>query len=98
MSRFYWIGNNLAFDFANTLAVDENGRPAELLATFDDLLAWVVESGLAPQSAAERVRNMLNAEQQKVNAQQQKVNTVFRDRIQQIFDSAIRRGLAQRLM
>jgi len=65
VNRFYWIGNNLALDFANTLAVDENGRPAELLATFDDLLAWVVEGGLAPQPAAERVRNMLNTAQQK---------------------------------
>jgi hypothetical protein len=40
----------------------------------------------------------VNAEQQKVNAEQQKVNNVFRDRIQQIFDSAIRRGLARQLM
>src|SRR5262249_33740803 len=65
MSRFYWIGNNLVLDFANTLAADENGRPAELLATFDDLLSWVVEGGLAPHTAAERVRNILNAEQQR---------------------------------
>jgi len=49
------------------------------------------------QSRVNARQNDVNAEQQKVNAQQQKVNNVFRDRIQQIFDSAMRRGLAQQL-
>lgn len=65
MSKFFWIANNLALDLANTLAVDEYGRELELLATFDDLLAWVVESGRAPESAALRVKNMLDIAQKK---------------------------------
>jgi predicted RNA-binding Zn ribbon-like protein len=65
MSKFFWIANNLALDLANTLAVDENGRELELLVTFDDLLAWVVESGQAPESAAIRVRDILNTGQKK---------------------------------
>ena len=62
MSSFYWIGNNLALDLANTLAADENGDPVELLATFDDLRAWVVEGGIALESA---VRKAVNTEHQK---------------------------------
>ena len=65
MSKFFWIANNLALDLANTLAVDDNGRQMDLLATFDDLLAWVVESGKAPESAALRVKNMLDIAQKK---------------------------------
>jgi len=65
MSKFFWIANNLALDLANTLAVDQNDRQLDLLATFDDLLAWVVEGGLAPDTAAARVKNMLNASQKK---------------------------------
>lgn len=65
MSKFFWIANNLALDLANTLAVDENGRELDLLTTFDDLLAWVVESGRAPESAAANVRDILNAGQKK---------------------------------
>lgn len=65
MSKFFWIGNNLALDLANTRAVDENGGALDLLATFDDLLTWVVESGRATESAAERVRNLLDTGQKK---------------------------------
>lgn len=65
MSKFFWIANNLALDLANTLAVNDNGRQMDLLATLDDLLAWVVEGDLAPETAAARVKNMLNPDQKK---------------------------------
>jgi peptidoglycan hydrolase CwlO-like protein len=40
----------------------------------------------------------VNAMQQKVNEQQQQVNVEYRRRIQEIFQSAMSRGLAQQLM
>lgn len=65
MSKFYWIANNLALDLANTLARDENGHEVEFLTTFDDLLAWMVESGHTSRSAADRVKDLLNPGQKK---------------------------------
>ena len=43
---FYFIGNNLALDFANTLIVDEKDDPFELLRSFDDLIDWASASGM----------------------------------------------------
>lgn len=43
--KFYLVGNNLAIDLRNTeIAVD--GKPKDLLASFDDLVAWSVATGL----------------------------------------------------
>ena len=43
---FYFIGNNLALDFANTLIVDERDEPFELLRTFDDLIDWALATNV----------------------------------------------------
>jgi len=44
MSRFYFIGNNLALDLANTLAADSDGRDVDLIGSFDDLIDWALET------------------------------------------------------
>ena len=44
--RFYFIANNLALDFANTLVVDEGDEPLELLRSADDLTNWASAAGL----------------------------------------------------
>lgn len=44
--RFYFIANNLALDFINTLIADEKGEPLELLKTTDDLKDWLSAAGL----------------------------------------------------
>lgn len=43
--KFYVVGNNLAIDLMNTeIAVD--GKPKDLLMSFEDLVAWSVATGL----------------------------------------------------
>ena len=44
MSRFYFVGNNLALDLANTLAADSEGRDVDLIPSFDDLIDWALET------------------------------------------------------
>src|SRR5437773_8101678 len=39
---FLFVGNQLCLDFINTKFV-LNGRPVDLLATFSDLVTWVVQ-------------------------------------------------------
>jgi predicted RNA-binding Zn ribbon-like protein len=57
MSRFYFIANNLALDLANTLAADE-GRPIDLISSFDDLIDWALEAGIINQrQAADALKN-----------------------------------------
>ena len=44
--RFYFIANDLALDFANTLIADDNGEPLELLRSVQDLYDWLSAAGL----------------------------------------------------
>ena len=44
MSRFYFIGNNLALDLANTLAADSEGRDVDLMGSYDDLIDWALDA------------------------------------------------------
>lgn len=48
MPEFFWIGNHPGLDLVNTEAVDERGRPLDLLRQPSDLVAWVERAGLAP--------------------------------------------------
>jgi predicted RNA-binding Zn ribbon-like protein len=47
MSDFYFIGERLCLDFVNTQAVVE-GSAVDLLADFDDLVAWSVAAQVIP--------------------------------------------------
>ena len=47
--RFYFIANNLALDFVNTLIVGERDEPLDLLRSSDDLVKWLSEVGLVPR-------------------------------------------------
>ena len=46
---FYFIANNLALDFVNTLIVGERDEPLDLLRSSDDLVKWLSEVGLVPR-------------------------------------------------
>jgi len=46
--EFFWIGNHPGLDLVNTEAVDEQGRPLDLLRRPSDVVAWVEQAGLAP--------------------------------------------------
>src|SRR4030095_6231116 len=57
MSRFYFIGNNLALDLANTLAADSEGRDVDLISSFDDLIDWALESQILDRRRAADARH-----------------------------------------
>ena len=51
---FLFVGNQLCLDFINTDVV-LNGRPVDLLATFSDLVAWLVQSHLLTGEEAKKL-------------------------------------------
>ena len=52
MSRFFFIGNNLALDLANTLAADSDGLDVDLIGSFDDLIDWALEAQILDRRRA----------------------------------------------
>lgn len=52
MSGFYFIANDLALDLANTLAVDGEGREADLISSFGDLIEWAREAEIIDRRQA----------------------------------------------
>jgi predicted RNA-binding Zn ribbon-like protein len=51
---FLFVGNQPCLDFINTDLVI-NGQPTDLLASFLDLVAWLVQAGLITEDAAKRI-------------------------------------------
>jgi len=50
---FLFVGNQLCLDFINTQFV-VNGRPVDLLATFSDLVTWLVQVHLLTEEKRRR--------------------------------------------
>jgi len=55
MTHFYFIANNMALDFANTLAVDGDGHAVDLISSFADLIDWARETEIISQRRAANV-------------------------------------------
>jgi predicted RNA-binding Zn ribbon-like protein len=51
---FLFVGNQLCLDFVNTQFV-LNGRPVDLLATFSDLVAWLVQVHMLAEEEAKKI-------------------------------------------
>ncbi|BCA56497.1 hypothetical protein W02_36370 [Nitrospira sp. KM1] len=51
---FLFVGNHRCLDFINT-AIVLNGLPLDLLGSFDDLVAWLVQSEAIPAEVAKNV-------------------------------------------
>lgn len=54
-SPFLWLGNHVALDFLNTAPVVD-GRPVDLLDTFEALTRWLEEAGLVQAAGAAAAR------------------------------------------
>jgi len=50
--QFLFVGNHVSLDFVNTQMIVK-GEVTDLLTSFDDLLAWLVQVKLLPRSQAE---------------------------------------------
>jgi predicted RNA-binding Zn ribbon-like protein len=51
---FLFVGNQLCLDFINTQLV-LNGRPVDLLASFSDLVTWLVQVDLLTEEEAKKI-------------------------------------------
>ena len=51
---FVFVGNQVSLDFINTQLVSD-GRPVDLLATFSDLVAWLVQADLLTEEEAKKM-------------------------------------------
>jgi hypothetical protein len=51
---FLFIANQPCLDFINTDLV-MNGQPTDLLSSFQDLVAWLVQAGLLTEKDAARI-------------------------------------------
>src|SRR5574341_1241076 len=54
---FLFVGNHLCLDFINTQFV-LTGRPVDLLATFSDLVAWLVQIHLLTEEEAKKIERL----------------------------------------
>jgi predicted RNA-binding Zn ribbon-like protein len=52
---FVFVANQLCLDFINTQLVLVDGRPVDLLATFSDLVAWLVQADLLTEEEAKKI-------------------------------------------
>jgi predicted RNA-binding Zn ribbon-like protein len=52
---FLFLANQPCLDFINTDLV-MNGQPTDLLSSFQDLVAWLVQGGLLPEKDAARIK------------------------------------------
>ncbi|HEX9728080.1 MAG TPA: ABATE domain-containing protein [Gemmatimonadales bacterium] len=66
VSKFSFVGGQLALDFANTLSDRGTERPHERLAEYPDLVWWSFAAGLAGGRAARRL--LAAAERRRVDA------------------------------
>jgi predicted RNA-binding Zn ribbon-like protein len=53
-TTFLFVANQLCLDFINTQLVLD-GRPVDLLATFSDLVAWLVQADLLPDEEEKKM-------------------------------------------
>ena len=51
---FVFVGNQVCLDFINTQLVLD-GRPVDLLATFSDLVAWLIQADLLSEEEAKKM-------------------------------------------
>lgn len=86
-SKFYFVGSYLCLDFINTQVV-ESGHPVDLLTTFPDLMAWLVEAQvLDSRRAKEMLKNWSGkADANKIVEQARELREILRGTIERIAD------------
>lgn len=60
---FLFVANQLCLDFINTLFV-LNGQPVDLLATFSDLVTWLVQVDLVTEEEAKKIERQWGGQAQ----------------------------------
>ena len=60
---FLFVGNQRCLDFINTSFV-VNGRPVDLLATFSDLVAWLLQVELLSEEAGKKIERQWGGQAQ----------------------------------
>jgi predicted RNA-binding Zn ribbon-like protein len=83
--RFLWLGNHPALDFLNTEPV-RDGAPVDLLATFDDVLAWLRDSELLEPGQAQAAARRWSASRgaERALAEARRLRRVLRQGIERL--------------
>jgi predicted RNA-binding Zn ribbon-like protein len=88
---FLFIANQLCLDFINTDLV-MNGQPIDLLSSFQDLVAWLVQAGLLTKKDAERIEGGGSREGMETLKQAKAFRRTMRDMVERL---AVRKPVPQ---
>lgn len=75
---FLFIANQPCLDFINTDLV-MNGQPTDLLSSFQDLVAWLVQGGLLTEKDAERIKGQGSRDEMETLKQAKAFRRTLRD-------------------
>jgi len=88
---FLFTANQLCLDLINTDLV-MNGQPIDLLSSFQDLVAWLVQAGLLTEKDAERIEGGGSREEMETLKQAKAFRRTMRDMVERL---AVRKPVAQ---
>jgi predicted RNA-binding Zn ribbon-like protein len=80
---FLFVGNQPCLDFINTDLV-MNGQPTDLLESFQDLAAWLVQAALITEEAAKRIERRGGRHGGETLKQAKEFRTTMRDMVQRL--------------
>jgi len=82
---FLFVGNHPCLDFINTDLVI-NGQPTDLLWSFQDLLAWLLQAGLVTDEEAKRIEQVGTRQGKDTLKQAKAFRTAMRDMARRLAD------------
>ena len=88
---FLFVGNQLCLDFINTDLV-LNGQPTDLLSSFQELVAWLVQAGLLAEEEANKTEREGTRQGAETLKQAKAFRTIMRETVERL---AARRPVPQ---
>ena len=83
--QFLFVGNHPCLDFINTELVI-NGQPTDLLSSFQDLLAWLLQGGLVTGEEAKRIERVGKRQEKDILKQAKAFRTDMHDMVRRLSD------------
>jgi predicted RNA-binding Zn ribbon-like protein len=80
---FLFVGNQLCLDFINTDLV-LNGQPTDLLSSFQELVAWLVQAGLLAEEEANKTEREGTRQGAETLKQAKAFRTIMRETVERL--------------
>ena len=87
-SPFLFVGNHPCLDFINTELV-MNGQPTDLLSSFQDLVAWLVQAGLLAEAQARQIVRQGGSQGSDTLRQAKSFRATMRDMVTRLADDGV---------